>query len=84
MLKDQNSGIVITIEANVEDHFLYFFMTPSLCIRGLRNTILPAIAIDDTSLKRKRRRTLFVVITVDGNEEICYVAFRIIDNNDAL
>lgn len=67
-----------------EDHFLYFFTAQGPCIREFHNTVWPVLAIDETFLKEKYCMTIFVVVTMDENNEIYPVAFGVVDsNNDA-
>lgn len=64
---------IIKIEA--DDHLLYFFIVLDSCIRGFHNIIRPIIAINDTFLKGKYWGTLFVAVTMNGNNGIHPIAF---------
>ena len=47
------------------------------CIFDFRECCRPAIVIDGTRLKRKYKGILFIATTMDGNDQIFPIAFRV-------
>ena len=77
MLEQQNPGMVTKLKVDSENRFEICFMAFGACIFDFRECCKPAIAIDETHLKGKYKGILFIATTMDGNDQIFSIAFRV-------
>ena len=77
MLEQQNPGTVIKLKVDNENRFEICFMAFGACIFNFSMCCRPAIAIDGAHLKGKYKGILFIATTMDGNNQIFPIAFRV-------
>ncbi|TXG66797.1 hypothetical protein EZV62_008072 [Acer yangbiense] len=79
MLEQANPGNVTDLHTDSSNRFMYMFFCLKASIDGFLSSIRLVIAIDGTFLKGLHRRVLFVVVCMDGNDQIFPLAFGVGD-----
>ncbi|KAK2645963.1 hypothetical protein Ddye_021158 [Dipteronia dyeriana] len=80
MLEQANLGTVTDLHTDSSNRFMYMFFCVKACIYGFLSSIRPVIAIDGTFLKDRHKGVLFVTVCMDGNDQICPIAFGVGDS----
>ena len=84
MLEKKILGSRTFIEKDSANNFKYCFMAIRSSLRGFTSCISPVIAVDSTFIKGKYKGTLFIAISLDGNNQPHPVTFYVGDSeNDA-
>lgn len=76
-----NVGTVTDIKIDDQNCFFYFIMTMRANIRGFQSH-LTYLAIDGIVLKGRYRKTLYIALAIDGNEQTYLLAFGIGDGEN--
>lgn len=82
MVEKKNLGSRIFIKKDSSNNFKYYFMAFESCLSGCSLCIRPIIAVDGTFMKGKFKKTLFIAITIDGNNQLYSVTFDISDSEN--
>nr|KAJ0193078.1 hypothetical protein LSAT_V11C800406530 [Lactuca sativa] len=76
-LEKKNLGAVTHIKMSDDNKFEYFFIAIGCAVRALQICLRPIIIIDGTHLKGKYLGTIFLVVGMDGNNQILPIAFGV-------
>lgn len=80
----KHKGTIYHLLVNEHNSFLYYFLALGSYINGFIQSIRLVIAVYETHLKSKYKRTMLVATSLDGNNQIYSVTIRIVDSeNDA-
>ncbi|KAK0601623.1 hypothetical protein LWI29_025892 [Acer saccharum] len=80
MLEQANPRTVTDLHTDSSNRFMYMFFCLKAYIYGFLSSIRPVIAIDGMFLKGPHRKVLFVVVCMDGNDQIFPLAFGVGDS----
>ena len=82
ILTKVSEGTITHLERNGNGNFLYYFLVLKYSINGFMQYIRPAIVVNNTHLNRLYRGSMFVVICLDGNNQLYSLAIRVMDSEN--